>query len=827
MAEFIFGLNTEKSFADVVNPTEALLNLGVDTRDVDIIRPLPDLGLSRNDLKTLSGLDFDIKKEAISISADLSESIQLIEDSASVRNPIPFDLIVDNALQAGSFKYKYLDYTETDLNNLIKGADISTSRLSSWSSFDSPPTSTSPIFYGGDLIVNPSGTGRSQLRITGLDFTDEPVGRKYSAEVPTHLITLNIGGVDKQFYAMQGIPIEFEGFFRNGTVRHRVDSFAPGILPTWEIENLDDGRLTVFEDQGLNLMSSNAVSISDFKARERKLRFYYPPNNIKELNVSGISATQLPNDILPELTHYYFTSNLIQDLPNLAVITPKLSVVDMSRNALYSGVDTEANVELNKLPTSITRIEANYCFRDSTRIDLSSYTNLVRLGIFGTYSGTYMRDSGPTPAVNSSTIESYSIYGHLYGRLDRSVADAPNLSYINIQYNNITSMLDDDGVTPIEIAFQSENLTQFYSLSNSHNIIDFSGQQNLRVYFHRYSRGLFSPNPGSASITGKFNNMPALDYVNFYACDARGDITNEFSNLPALRVIDLRYSRVHGRIANSSFFGTENLRYLRLAGAAGGEDGRTLGQIDNGSGGTTNVTNFFEEDCFKTTLGMFDIIVISNRVVTGELPDLTENRRLWRLYVAATGLSGGLAKQNGFSSNVNLRYLYLHANQIEEPVPQINSNTVYRIYLYGNRLYGRMLPYACPSASHIYMQNNNIGLNSSGVEDPNLGAIPDFSACRNLRELNLGNNYFTGYTPGAFRSITLIRNINLSNNNISRVDAFNILADLVTNWETNNRSGVIVNLTGNGKFTEGDILADEIYGGYLTFLRTAGWSISI
>lgn len=823
MAEFIFGLNTEKSFADVVNPTEALLNLGVDTRDIDIIRALPDLGLSRNDLKTLSGLDFDIKKEAISISADLGESIELIEDSASIRNPIPFDLIVDNVLQAASFKYKYLDYTETNLNNLIKGADISTSRLSSWSSFDSPPTSTSPIFYGGDLLVNPSGTGRSQLRITGLDFTDEPIGRKYSAEVPTHLITLNIGGVDKQFYAMQGIPIEFEGFFRNGTVRHRVDLFASGILPTWEIENLDDGRLTVFEDQGLNLMSSNAVSISDFKARERKLRFYYPPNNIKELNVSGISTTQLPNDILPELTHYYFTSNLIQDLPNLAVITPKLSVVDMSRNALYAGVDTQANVELNKLPTTITSITASYCFRDGVPIDLTQYTNLVSFTMYGSYSGTYMRDPGPTPAVNSSTIQSYIVHGHIYGRLDRTVADAPNLRLLEIQYNNITSMLDNDGTTPVEIELQTDSLQFLYSLSNSHNIIDLSGQQNLIYYFHRYSRGLFS----DSSITGKFNNLPRMTYVNLYATDATGDITNEFSNLASLAVIDLRYSRVHGRIANSSFIGSENLRYLRLAGAAGGEGGRTLGQIDNGSGGTTNVTNFFEEDCFKTTPTMFDIIVISNGLITGDLPDLTENRSLWRLYVAGTGLNGGVGKQNGFRSNVNLRYLYLHANQIEEPVPQINSNTVYRIYLYGNRFYGRMLPYACPSASHIYLQNNNIGLNASGVEDPNLGVIPDFSACRNLRDLNLGNNYFTGYTPGAFRSITLVSIINLSNNNIGRIDVFNILEDLVVNWETNSRSGVIVNLTGNSKFNEGDILADEIYGGYLTFLRTAGWSISI
>lgn len=810
MANFIFGLNTEKGFADIQNPTEALLNLGVDVRDIDVIRGVADNGMTRSDLRRLSGLNFDAKRTLLSIDSDLRTSLRLIQQGITNRSTIPYDLIVDNVVRASAFKYNYVDYND---NNQIKGADISTSRLSSWSSFDSPVTDTSPIFYGGDLVVNSTpATTQSQMRITALDFTDQPIVKKYEAEVPTHLVTLDINGTEKQFYAMQGIPIEFTGFFRNGNVRHRVTDFN-GIRPTWEIENLDTGQLTVFENSALDTTNSSLISISDFKSRERVLRFYYPPLYINELNISGIGATFYPNDVLPELVELDISNNEITDLPNFALTAPKLSIINISENPLFSGDSTTANEELNKLPTTITSITAELSFNDNTSIDLSSYTNLQYLSIRGSYSSTYMRDTEYTPIVADS-IRTYIIYGSVYTQLHTSVCNSPNLRYVDIQYNNIVS--DSDG-NDIQIA--SDNIQYFYSLSNSHNLINFSGKQDLLYYFHRYSRGLIN----DSTIVDKFNNIPKLIYISLYATDATGDITNEFSNLPGLRILDLRYTRVHGVLSNQSFIGTQEIERIWLGGAARGQDNKTLGQID----GTTQVqANFFENDCFSILPNLLDVIVVSNRNIIGELPDLTQNRRAFRFYITSTGITSGLTKQNGFRNNANLRYLYIIDNRIEEPVPQILSPTVFRVLLDRNLLYGQLLPYECPVANEIRLNKNNIGKDENGNIDIELGSIPTFSACRNLRSLNLADNFFTSYTAGAFKDITIISNLNVSNNKLSISDGFLIIEDLFKNWQANNRGGVSVNLAANN-FTEGDILSNPTLGEYYTFLTSVGWSITI
>ena len=805
MARFIFGLNTEKAFADISDTTESLRNLGVDVRDIDVIRGIADLGMQKEDLITISNLDFDAKKELLSVNGDLTQSLEIINTSITNRQTIPYDFIVDNVVRGASFKYNYIDYND---NYAIKGADISTSRLSSWSSFANPVTATSPIFYGGDLIVNPTpATSQSQLDINGLDITDAPIPRKYAAEVPTHLITMEIGGVPKQFYAMQGIPIEFTAFFRTATLSHNVVQVGT-IRPTWEIENLDDGRIYSYQD----VSPVTSIGFSDFKARERIVRFYYPPDQIRSLSVSRINTPEYPGDILEGLTSLNISSNLIEDLPDYATITPNLVSIDMSYNPLYNGADTEANVELNKLPTSISTITAIYNFRDSTPIDLSAYTNLTYLRIQGTYSGTYMRDTAHTPIVNSSSIQTYFLYGHVYTQLHTSVTSSTSLRYVQIEYNNITA---DSNGNPISFP-NADNLQSFWSLSNSHNVVDVSGKENFTTYLHRYSRGLV----GDRSIEGKFTNCNALSYVNFYATDADGDMTNAFSSLPSLSYLDLRYTRIWGRLTPLSFSGTSNLRQLYLAGPYTSGN-RTLGYNTAGQLG-----DFFDDECFLTTPVLYDLIVISNGSVQGDLPTLTENRSLWRLYVAGTGITGGLNKQSGFNNNKALRYIYLHANRIYETCPQINSETVYRIYLYNNRIYGALLPFTCPSLQYFYIQNNDIGRDENGVSVPEFGTIPTFAGCPNLIGLNLSNNNFTSYFSGSFAGLTRARAIDVSNNNLKLNDGYAIINDLYQNWTSNQRGGVTVNLTGNAGISEAAILNNQVFGEYLTFLRSRGWSIT-
>ena len=56
--EIQFGLNVNRSLADIVSNTQALANLGVNVEDLDVIRNAAgDLGITADDIKSLSGLN--------------------------------------------------------------------------------------------------------------------------------------------------------------------------------------------------------------------------------------------------------------------------------------------------------------------------------------------------------------------------------------------------------------------------------------------------------------------------------------------------------------------------------------------------------------------------------------------------------------------------------------------------------------------------------------------------------------------------------------------------------------------------------------------------
>ena len=68
----------------------------------------------------------------------------------------------------------------------------------------------------------------------------------------------------------------------------------------------------------------------------------------------------------------------------------------------------------------------------------------------------------------------------------------------------------------------------------------------------------------------------------------------------------------------------------------------------------------------------------------------------------------------------------------------------------------------------------------------------------------------------------------MQNNLLTLQDAFRVLDDLVTNFDANNRAGVIVNLLGNALITEAGISANSTYAGKISYLRnTAGWTVNV
>ena len=119
-----------------------------------------------------------------------------------------------------------------------KLADISTSRVSAWSSSDprandndldvqklarisygarvsiisggqlqfEPQSTVSNFTYNGVQYTGPAGQNRLQTSST-------PEVKEFDSEVPTSKIKCNINGKEVFLYAMKGIPLTFKGFF--------------------------------------------------------------------------------------------------------------------------------------------------------------------------------------------------------------------------------------------------------------------------------------------------------------------------------------------------------------------------------------------------------------------------------------------------------------------------------------------------------------------------------------------------------------------------------------------------------------------------------------
>ena len=212
MAKFYYGLDINKYLGQLENTREALINLGLNPDDLDVIRGLSAADVTRSDIRNISGLDVDFKDELAKIYYGTSNYSIFIQNEKTIADDIPGNIQINSQLGASAIKYKYIKFE----NSTINYADISTSRVSAWSSFDSPVTATSPIYYGGKVTVTPDGTNTSKLNITGLHKTTSLKKRRFASEVPTHKVKLNINGSDMEFYAMRGIPLTFEAYYKNG-----------------------------------------------------------------------------------------------------------------------------------------------------------------------------------------------------------------------------------------------------------------------------------------------------------------------------------------------------------------------------------------------------------------------------------------------------------------------------------------------------------------------------------------------------------------------------------------------------------------------------------
>lgn len=797
MSKFIYGLNTSNRLNELEDLQESLSNLGLDIEDVNIIRNINiDVntgGVTRDDLKALSGLDFDVKREFVKYRTSTSRYADFLDTIPPIRLPQPNNLKLNSRLGAGSIKYNYLDFSDSQ----IKTADISTSRISSWSSFDDPVTDTSPIKYGGDLeVIGPD----SPIRATDISILNEPIATKYESEVPTHYLYLNIDGNLYQFYAMKGIPVEFNAFFKNASFSIRVDIETNDPNPSWEIENTDEN---VLYDNYENVSQDQEILFFDARAKRRKLRYYYNPSKITRISMNNMNIEEFPSSIMENLNRVDFALNNLLEIPDFSNIAPNLTYLNVNGNNL-SRSNLDVQQQLNRLPNTIEELYINGCFTDNIPIDLTSYTNLRRLSQNSRNTRRnrrVMRYNQESPAVSSSSIISYTITNQRYSMLSATIAIADNLETLNIGNNNIIELdqavdastfeIDEvNGDTNLKI--KSDKLRSFRSRSNSHNIVDVSGKTDLVTYSHGYSRNL----NGDSDISGKFGGCTNLEGLSLYNTDATGDISNNFSNLPALERLDLRGTRLGGTIESNSFTGSNNLRTILIR------------------GGSFDTNDFIQNDSLYELNNLRILYIYNNQNIGGSLPDFSDNVNLRSILIQNTSMSGSIPS---FGPNENLSNLRLRFNQFSGYMPAFSSSAFRTIDITGNNLTSdsdNVFPVLnCPNLRILRLSNNNFN-----------SQISSFENCISLRQLDLSNNNFSSYVSGSLKDNLSINSVNISSNNLPLGSIKDIISDLYKNWEQNNRGNVFVNIRGNN-YNESDLNSDETINSRIELLRLQGWII--
>jgi hypothetical protein len=798
----VFGLNVLTSLADVLDKEECLKSLNLPVRDLNIIRGSRDAGLTSGDWISLSRLVNPIYRTLESYRLESSTYSELLDTKAGIERPLLGNLNINGILSGNSVRYRYLDGTGSGAT--IKIADISTSRVSSWSSSASPAIESSPISYGAQVSVKSGGSLQfgTQSGTSGprLKTSLSPQAKEFASEFPTSKISCTIGGQTVVLYAMNGIPLIFRGFFRDLSVSIRLTSLINETPASWKIvETANANNFVNFRNVGGTISSINFKSTI---SRERYIQFYYNPNNILTITLTSASITELPAVKLQNARELNFSSNQLRNFPDINFIAPTLQSLNLISNPLSQSINQDerklnSNV-VNKIPTTLRELYLGQTFFRSIpqNIIADRFTQLRILNL--------SRGSGPFFHPDSddancqlpnvpNTCETYTVRNNdfrTFGETDApngryNIKDLTKLVSLDVGGNSSLSgsfsiSIDNDVVRSINL--DSTGLTLPIGLSGKNSLISLS------------CRGCRNAGPLISEGNYLYENCNSLNSIDLNGSNVTGRLP-KFTNF-ALSSLDLRGTNLTGGspdndetyvIPERTFEKCANLLYMYLSSGnlltapihpnAFSYTPKLIDLRYNSSGKTTEFIPNFGSNSNLATL------ILSGNNFTGTMPNLASNKKISYVDVSSNALSGSIP---AFSNLSNLSQLLM------------NNNRFTSLSTFGN----------LSSLAYFYAHNNQIA-----------GEIPSFVGCVRLIYLSLFNNLFTGYKSGGLSQNYNLRYLDLSGNLLSGQAVNQIIADLLTNYNTVKRRGVTVNLRGGNALPTG-IALDSI-----DILRSNGWSI--
>jgi len=647
---------------------------------------------------------------------------------------------------------------------------------------------------------------------------------EFDSEIPTSKVKINLGGSDVWVYAMKGIPVRFTGFFRNlygaSVAVAGIDAGgSKGVIkPSWKIKRTDN------PNDYANYKNTNSINYYSSRGRERNIEIYYPPDSITSLTLNSANISEMPEVKFASMQYLNLNYNILKNFPDFAGgVAPTLTDLRLRNNQFYLSetadqrklrADGSGNTILNKIPTTVRYLDISGCFYGSIDQGIfTRFTSLVTLQL-GRNGGAYFHpESGQTTTAPNvaPTVESYSISGNDFRNFDttnsstsKNVKNLDVLKALNLGGNYYLS----DNIN-LETGISNNNNVIEYVYTNSTGIplINLSNKTTLKEYHGSWMRNGGSWFSGS---TYKFDNCSSLTKLYLYACSLTGKFP-KFNN-SELDYLDMRYTNMSGGGNSSSASDTDYV--LPRDTFLGSPKLATFYSVNSFGGNNKPI----HPQAFTFTPELRNLYWYSYYYTGGSLPDLTNCGNLDWLHLSNNSFGNNGTGMPTFSTNPNIRYIYLHNNQLTGTIPELkNLSSLDYLYLYNNKFNAITEPGSLPNLRRFYVHQNNIQ-----------GAIPDFTTCPRLQYLALYTNKFNAYTVGSFKELYNIRYIDVSNNNLPQSAINKIVDDLYENWESYKRGGVSINLRNNTaigasiKTLPSDPQLDKIYE-----LRAGGWSITI
>lgn len=425
--EIKFGLNVNRNLADIVNKGEGLANIGINVADLDVIRDAAGtLSITANDVRAVGGLNVEIETYITKLYNDTQQYAAIIDQTAGTTETLKGNLTMNGLLGASAIKYKYIDPD----NITLKVADISTSRVSSWSSTDNPATDLSPIFYGGQIEVD------GVVDTPNLEFLEPAETVRFrKSEVPTHLVEATFNGQTVYLYAMKGIPLVFNGFFRDLTSRLVLTG---NNFVSWRITNETASYLTrEYEDVG-NGSTVSELRFRDTRAAPRQIQIFVNPNVIQTLPLNGAGIEDLPSATLEALTRFEINRNIIKNFPDFKQFCPVVTYLDVRENNFTLGEDPDLrkfnNNVLSRIPTTVRNLYMGNTFNGSVTAQLRPGTDEM-------------------PTVNATEI----VAGQTYEIVNAGDTDWDTVFGVNVNSGLNNDWNNGDAAVAIDSALQTAN----------------------------------------------------------------------------------------------------------------------------------------------------------------------------------------------------------------------------------------------------------------------------------------------------------------------------------------------------------------------------------